>query len=156
MAVLIAAAAAPYPPRPAVARAFIINLDRSKDRRVHMEQGLANLPGAVQRVAAATYDDLHRAPYAAFVERQGLDANLNQLRSKTTRKVAATWLSHVVLWERLQPTGPVASARGRRPGRARQHSADVSTAHARARVAPKSELLRLPVPHDLTPLSAPQ
>lgn len=83
-------------------RVFYINLDASKDRRVHMESSLSDFAGTVERVPAVALGDVGRMPYAGYVERQGVDDNLQRLRSKSGRKTAACWLSHVMLWERLQ------------------------------------------------------
>ncbi|CAE8587333.1 unnamed protein product [Polarella glacialis] len=83
-------------------RIFYINLDKSTDRRAHMEMALLGFPGHVERVPAVSASEVNRPPFFNYMRVNGLDSHLRSKTKAVQAKTASCWLSHVLLWERLQ------------------------------------------------------
>ncbi|CAE8630625.1 unnamed protein product [Polarella glacialis] len=83
-------------------RIFYINLGKSTDRRAHMEMALSGFPGHVERVPAVSASEVNRPPFSNYMRVNGLDSHLGSKTKAVQAKTASCWLSHVLLWERLQ------------------------------------------------------
>jgi len=82
---------------------FYINMAESTDRRQHMEDALAGYPGQVQRVGAITPAEIPN--YMSYYKGKLADHFMWKVvanQSSDLDVIVSIYLSHVLLWERLQ------------------------------------------------------